>query len=217
MEWKIKKKENVSMSTDYRDYHDLFDSITTELEKLYHTFWDKRKEAPKFRMMGKQVKTAWMLLKLGSPEIWRPESEGQHYTNRIEERRKSHVIYVRAKYETDPSEWGGTLDEFLCEVRYYKARALMFPYLARTLMNWRDDSTIYYSDLVTAMNNELEAILYFMRYGKTYACHGQTKIDLEEAIRLLHEAQTRIGQTDEKEAWAAFFSHMQKRYPWWYD
>ena len=201
----------------YCDYQDLFDIITTELENLYHTFWDRRKEAPKFRMMGKQVKTAWMLWKLGSPEIWRPESEGQHYTNRIEERRKSHVIYVRAKYETDPSEWGGTLDEFLCEVRYYKARALMFPYLARTLMNWRDDSTLYYSDLVTAMNNELEAILYFMRYGKTYACHGQTKIDLEEAIRLLHEAQTRIGQTDEKDAWAEFFSHMQRRYPRWYD
>ena len=216
MEWKMKKKI-LSMSSGYRDYHDLFESITTELEKLYHTLWDRRKEATKFRLMGKQVKTAWMLWKLGSPEIWRPESEGQHYTNRIEERRKSHVIYVRAKYETDPSEWGGTLDECLCETRYYKARALMFPYLARTLMNWRDDSTIYYSNLVTAMNNELEAILYFMRYGKTYACHGQTKIDLEEAIRLLHEAQTRIGQTDEKEAWAAFFSHMQKRYYWWYD
>ena len=81
------------MSTDYRDYHDLFDSITTELEKLYHTFWDKRKEAPKFRMMGKQVKTAWMLWKLGSStKSW--EGEGQYFTNRIEERRKSHVIYV---------------------------------------------------------------------------------------------------------------------------
>ena len=55
------KKKILSMSSGYRDYHDLFDSITTELEKLYHTFWDKRKEAPKFRMMGKQVKTAWML------------------------------------------------------------------------------------------------------------------------------------------------------------
>ena len=127
------------------------------------------------------------------------------------------MIYVRAKYETDPSEWGGTLDEFLCEVRYYKARALMFPYLARTLMNWRDDSTLYYSDLLAVMNKEMMAILDFMKYGRTYACHGQTKIDLEEAIRLLDEAQSRIGQTDEKEAWAAFFSHMQKRYPWWYD
>ena len=52
---------------DYRDYQNLFDSITTELEKLYHTLWDRRKEAPKFRMMGKQVKTAWMLWKMGSP------------------------------------------------------------------------------------------------------------------------------------------------------
>ena len=216
MEWKIKKKENVSMSTDYRDYHDLFDSITTELEKLYHTFWDKRKEAPMFRMMGKQVKTAWMLWKLGSSTMpW--EGEGQYFTNRIEERHKSHVIYVRAKYETDPSEWGRSLNERLCQDRRDKASDLMIPYLARTMMNWRDGSTFYYSDLVTAMNNELEAILYFMRYGKTYACHGQNKIDLEEAIRLLHEAQARIGQTDEKEAWAAFFSHMQKRYPGWYD
>ena len=164
MEWKIKKKENVSMSTDYRDYHDLFDSITTELEKLYHTFWDKRKEAPKFRMMGKQVKTAWMLWKLGSStKSW--EGEGQYFTNGIEERRKSHVIYVRAKYETDPSEWGRSLNERLCQDRRDKASDLMIPYLARTMMNWRDGSTFYYSDLVTAMNNELEAILYFMRYG----------------------------------------------------
>ena len=202
---------------DYRDYQNLFDSITTELEKLYHTLWDRRKEAPKFRMMGKQVKTAWMLWKLGSPEIWRPESEGQHYTNRIEERRKSHVIYVRAKYETDPSEWGGTLDEFLCEVRYYKARALMFPYLARTLMNWRDDSTLYYSDLLAVMNKEMMAILDFMKYGRTHCFHRQDIIDLEEAIRLLDEAQSRIGQTDEKEAWATFFSHMESRSERWWD
>ena len=47
----------------YCDYQDLFDSITTELENLYHTLWDKRNEAPKFRMMGKQAKTAWMLWK----------------------------------------------------------------------------------------------------------------------------------------------------------
>ena len=32
----------------YCDYQDLFDSITIELENIYHTFWDKRKEAPKF-------------------------------------------------------------------------------------------------------------------------------------------------------------------------
>ena len=200
----------------YCDYQDLFDSITTELEKLYHTFWDRRKEAPKFRMMGKQVKTAWMLWKLGSSTMsW--EGEGQYFTNRLEERHKSHVVYVRAKYETDPSEWGGTLDEFLCEVRYYKARALMFPYLARTLMNWRDDSTLYYSDLLAVMNKEMMAILDFMKYGRTHCFHRQDIIDLEEAIRLLDEAQSRIGQTDEKEAWAAFFSHMQKRYYWWYD
>ncbi len=201
----------------YRDYLHLYKSITTELEKLYHTLWDRRKEAPKFRMMGKQVKTAWMLWKLGSPEIWRPESEGRHYTNRIEERRKSHVIYVRAKYETDPSERGGTLDEFLCEVRYYKARALMFPYLARTLMNWRDDSTLYYSDLLAVMNKEMMAILDFMKYGRTHRLFRQSKIDLEEAIRLLHEAQSRIGQTDEKEAWATFFSHMESRSEGWWD
>ena len=182
MEWKIKKKENVSMSTDYRDYHDLFDSITTELEKLYHTFWDKRKEAPKFRMMGKQVKTAWMLWKLGSSTMpWK--GEGQYFTNRLEERRKSHVIYVRAKYETDPSEWGRSLNERLCQDRRDKASDLMIPYLARTMMNWRDGSTFYYSDLVTAMNNELEAILYFMRYGKTYACHGQGGNSLFYEIR----------------------------------
>ena len=42
----------------YCDYQDLFDSITTELENLYHTLWNKRKEASKFRTMGKQAKTA---------------------------------------------------------------------------------------------------------------------------------------------------------------
>ena len=64
----------------YCDYQDLFDSITIELENIYHTFWDKRKEAPKFRTMGKQAKTAWMLWKLGSAEYWRSEGEGLQYT-----------------------------------------------------------------------------------------------------------------------------------------
>ena len=210
------KKKILSMSSGYRDYHDLFNSITTELEKIYHTFWDRRKEAPKFRMMGKQVKTAWMLWKLGSSTMpW--EGEGQYFTNRLEERHKSHVIYVRAKYETDPSEWGRSLNERLCQDRRDKASDLMIPYLARTIMEWRDGRTLYYSALLTAMNTELMVILDFIKYGKIHTDHRQTIIDLEEAIRLLHEAQTRIGQTDEKEAWAAFFSHMQKRYPWWYD
>ena len=70
----------------YCDYQDLFDRITTELENLYHTLWDKRKEAPKFRTMGKQAKTAWMLWKLGSMEYWRREGEGLHFTNQLEER-----------------------------------------------------------------------------------------------------------------------------------
>ena len=209
---------------DYRDYQNLFDSITTELEKLYHTLWDRRKEAPKFRMMGKQVKTAWMLWKLGSAEYWYSEGKDLHYTNRIEERSASHIIYVRAKYENDPTDldeddylWGETLDEYLCKVRHDKANKLMMPYLARTLMNWRDGRSLYYSGLLTAMNTELMVILDFIKYGKIHTDHRQTIIDLEEAIRLLREAQTRIGQTDEKDAWAAFFSHMQRRYYWWYD
>ena len=118
----------------YCDYQDLFDRITTELENLYHTLWAKRKEAPKFRTMGKQAKTAWMLWKLGSTEYWRSEGEGLHYTNQLEERRKNHVIYVRAKYEDDPAEWDEdeypwkeTLDEYLCKVRHDKAKNLMMP------------------------------------------------------------------------------------------
>ena len=133
----------------YRDYQDLFDSITTELENLYHTLWDKRKEAPKFRTMGKQAKTAWMLWKLGSAEYWRSEGRELQYTNQIEERRKNHIIYVRAKYEKDPTEWdeddylwGETLDEYLCKVRHDKAKKLMMPYLARTIMEWRDGRTL---------------------------------------------------------------------------
>ena len=127
----IKRKPRYE-GPDYCDYQDLFDGITTELENLYHTLWDRRKESPKFRLMGKQAKTAWMLWKLGSTEYWRREGEGLHYTNQLEERRNNHIIYVRA-------------------------------------------------------------------------------------IRLLHEAQTRIGQNDEKEAWAELFTHFWKRYAWWYD
>ena len=181
--------------------------------------------------MGKQAKTAWMLWKLGSAEYWRSEGEGLQeywrsegeglqYTNQLEERRKKHTIYVRAKYENDPTdldEWDDTLDEYLCKVRHDKAQNLMMPYLARTLMEWRDNSTLYYSSLLTAMNTELMAILDFIKNGKTHADHRQTIIDLEDAIRLLHEAQTHIGQADEKEAWTALFTHIGERYPWWYD
>ena len=39
----------------------------------------------------------------------------------------------------------------------------------------------------------------------------------KKAIRLLHEAQTHIGQTEEKEAWTALFTHIWERHPWWYD
>ena len=204
----------------YCDYQDLFDRITSELEHLYHTLWEKRKEAPKFRTMGKQAKTAWMLWKLGSSEYWLSEGEGLQYTNQLEERRKNHIIYVRAKYENDPTdldEWDETLDVYLCKVRHNKAKKLMMPYLARTLMEWRDGRTLYYSNLLTAMNTELIEILNFIKYGKTHADHRQTVIDLEEAIRLLHEAQTHIDQADEKEAWTALFTHIRERYPWWYD
>ena len=201
----------------YCDYQDLFDSITTELEKLHHTLWNRGKEAPKFRTMGKQAKTAWMLWKLGSAEYWRSEGEGLHYTNQLEERRTSNMIYVRAKYEDDTTEWDETLDEYLCKVRHCKAKNLMMRYLARTLMVCRDGSTLYDSGLLTAMNTELMEILDFIKYGKTYADHRQTIIDLEEAIRLLHEAQTRIGQTNEKEGWTALFTHIWERHPLWYD
>ena len=93
----------------------------------------------------------------------------------------------------------------------------MMPYLARTIMEWRDDGSLYYSNLLTAMNTELMVILDFIKYGRTHADHRQTIIDLEETIRLLHEAQTRIGQTNEKEGWTALFTHIRKRYGWWYD
>ena len=204
----------------YRDYQDLFDSITIELETLYHTLWNKRKEDPKFRTMGKQAKTAWMLWKLGSTEYWRREGEGLHFTNQLEERRKNHVIYVRAKYENDPAdldEWDETLDEYLCKVRHNKAKNLMMPYLARTIMDWRNGRTLYYSALLTAMNTGLMEILDFIKYGRTHADHRATIIDLEKTIRLLHDAQTHIGQTEEKEAWTALFTHIWERHPWWYD
>ena len=101
----------------YCDYQDLFDSITIELENIYHTFWDKRKEAPKFRTMGKQAKTAWMLWKLGSAEYWRSEGEGLQYTNQLEERRKKHIIYVRAKYEDDPIHLSRSLASTILPLR----------------------------------------------------------------------------------------------------
>ena len=216
----MSKRKPRNEGSVYCDYQDLFDRITSELEHLYHTLWEKRKEAPKFRTMGKQAKTAWMLWKLGSSEYWLSEGEGLQYTNQLEERRKNHIIYVRAKYENDPTdldEWDETLDVYLCKVRHNKAKKLMMPYLARTLMEWRDGRTLYYSNLLTAMNTELIEILNFIKYGKTHADHRQTVIDLEEAIRLLHEAQTHIDQADEKEAWTALFTHIWKRYAWWYD
>ena len=145
----MSKRKPRNEGSAYCDYQDLFDRITIELEHLYHTLWDKRKEAPKFRTMGKQAKTAWMLWKLGSAEYWRSEGEGLLYTNQLEKRRKKNIIYVRAKYENDPTdldEWDDTLDEYLCKVRHDKAQNLMMPYLARTLMEWRDNRTLYYAD-----------------------------------------------------------------------
>ena len=135
-------------------------------------------------------------------------------------KRKRHGCYGRAKYENDPTdldEWDDTLDIYLCKVRHCKAKNLMMPYLARTIMEWRDDGTLYYSNLLTAMNTELMVILDFIKYGRTHADHRQTIIDLEETIRLLHEAQTRIGQTNEKEGWTALFTHIWERHAWWYD
>ena len=82
----MSKRKPRNEGSAYCDYQDLFDRITIELEHLYHTLWDKRKEAPKFRTMGKQAKTAWMLWKLGSAEYWRSEGEGLQYTNQLEER-----------------------------------------------------------------------------------------------------------------------------------
>ena len=101
----------------YCDYQDLFDSITAELENLYHTLWNKRKEAPKFRTMVKQARTAWMLWKLGSAEYWRSEGEGLQYTNQLEERRKKHIIYVRAKYEDDPIHLSRSLASTILPLR----------------------------------------------------------------------------------------------------
>lgn len=201
----------------YCDYQYLFDSITTELEKIYHVLWNKRKEASKFRSMGKQAKTAWMLWKLGSTEYWFSGAQNLHYTNQLEDRRNGHLIYVKAEYEDDSSEWGETKNEYLGNIRHNKAKNLMIPYLARTIMEWRDGRTLYYSGLLTAMNTGLMEILDFIKNGKTHADHRQTIIDLEEAIRLLHEAQTHIGQSDEKDSWAALFTHIRERYPCWYD
>ena len=109
------------------------------------------------------------------------------------------------------------MNDYLGKVRHNKAKNLMIPYLARTIMEWRDGRTLYYSGLLTAMNTELMVILDFIKYGKTHADHRQTIIDLEEAIRLLHEAQTHIGQADEKESWTELFAHIKERYPCWYD
>ena len=155
----------------YRDYQDLFDSITTELENIYHTLWNKRKEDPKFRTMGKQAKTAWMLWKLGSKEYWFSEAHDLHYTNQLEDRRNGHIIYVRAKYEDDAIELDETLNDYLGKVRHNKAKNLMMPYLARTIMDWRDGRTLYYSGLLTAMNTKLMEILDFIKKGNCHIFH----------------------------------------------
>ena len=76
-----RKQKYKYLGQGYPDYELLFDGITSELEKLYQHLWDKRKESPMLRSMGKQVKTAWMLWKLGTEDVFRGETL-MHYTIR---------------------------------------------------------------------------------------------------------------------------------------
>jgi hypothetical protein len=228
-----RKQKYKYLGQGYPDYELLFDGITSELEKLYQHLWDKRKESPMLRSMGKQVKTAWMLWKLGTEDVFRGETL-MHYTNQHDfEYRQHKEIYVNSgneyrfrdslyrhhpQYnEGDDSFYNNTLDEWLQDIRRAKASKLMMPYLSRTLMNWRDGSTLYYNGILTAMNTQLIEIRDFLKYGKTWADHRETLRDLEDAISLLADVQSHIDKPDERDAWDALFSLIERKYRWWYD
>jgi len=84
-------------------------------------------------------------------------------------------------------------------------------------MNWRDGSTLYYNGILTAMNTQLIEIRDFLKYGKTWADHRETLRDLEDAISLLADVQSHIDKPDERDAWDALFSLIERKYRWWYD
>jgi hypothetical protein len=91
------------------------------------------------------------------------------------------------------------------------------PYLARTMMNWRDGSTVYYSDLLATINRGLLEMIEFFKSRMAHCNHRQGIKDLEEALKLLQDAQSCMGEPGEREAWMAFFELMNTRYYWWDD
>ncbi|GEM_PF-3342112 len=214
----------------YPDYQLLFDGITAELEKLYHSLWNRRKESQTYRILAKEVKTAWSLFKLGSYDKISVDIT-ERYTNKhafID--RKSREIYVNSRNESrfdflrhnpDDVDYDhiidSTYDEWLMDLRQAKAKNLFLPYLCRTMMNWRVGNTIYYKGVLIEMNKQLIEIHDFLKYGKTWSNTKESVADLEEALELLVTAQEKIGEKDEKDAWKALFSLIERRYRWWYD
>ena len=216
----------------YRNYQMFFYEITLELEKIYHTLWDRRKESTWFRMMGKQAKTAWSLWKIGFPPdwtFWYSNPEKLQFTNDPNKRYASGLTYVNSSnnnrfagdYPDSDLDDGGyfhyTKERWFLDSRHLKARDIAMPYLARTMMNWRDGSTVYYSDLLATINRGLLEMIEFFKSRMAHCNHRQGIKDLEEALKLLQDAQSCMGEPGEREAWMAFFELMNTRYYWWDD
>ena len=144
---------------------DIIEVKEAELEKLYHSLWDRRKEELEIRNIAKQVKTAWMLFKLGSNDHVILEADGKYTNHHIFLDRKSRELYVNTRnllrFEGNlqypnstndrESESEISLNEWLMDLRRVKASKLMFSYLARTMMNWRDSKTRHYQGVLTAL------------------------------------------------------------------
>lgn len=214
----------------YPDYNLLLTALTEELEKLYRSLWDKRKESQRMRTMGKQVKTAWMLFKLATDDAYHAETKGKYIDSHVYEYSRYKQVYVNSRNanrfvleytesEKDTFEACSkqTYEDWLMNLRREKAIRLMLGYLGKSMPNWRESKTIYYSGLLAAMNRQMQEIHDFLKYGQTWTITTESVKDLELALSLLSIAQEHIGQNDELTHWNDLFSLIEKRYRWWYD
>lgn len=225
------KFEYQYMGEGYPDYCLILEGITAELEKLYHSLWDRRKEELEIRNIAKQVKTAWMLFKLESNDHVILEADGKYTNHHIFLDRKSRELYVNTRnllrFEGNlqypnstndrESESEISLNEWLMDLRRVKASKLMFSYLARTMMNWRDSKTRHYQGVLTAISTQVTEIHDFLKYGKTWADNRESIRDLEQVSEMLTAVHELEETKDEKDAWRNLFSFIERRYRWWYD
>ena len=182
------------------------------------------------RNMGKQVKTAWMLFKLATDDAYHSENKVRYIDSHAYEHSRNRQVYVNSQNAnrfiieyTEPEEdaFGvrsqQTYEDWLMDLRREKATRLMLGHLGKSMSNWREGKTIYYSGLLAAMNRQLQEICDYLKYGQTWSVTTESVKDLELVLSLLSTAQEHIGQNDEQTYWNDLFSLIEKRYRWWYD